>query len=130
MNPSEDRELWTLLGKAREPRISPFFSRNVLRSLETRSPGTLQNTLSDSAWRLSDVLTALLRPRLAPIGLAALLCLTSWIFLPIGQEKNRQNDINQIAHLIASSPDYGVISQLDELLASEEGNLWLETSPL
>ena len=125
MNPSEDRELWNLLGKAREPRISPFFSRNVLRALKT-SPEP-----NRPAWHFRELLAAVLgSSRWATAGVAALLFLTSWVLLPIGRDKNRERDINQIAHLIASSPDYGVISQLDELLASEEGNLWLESSPL
>ena len=31
MERDDDQELWDLLGRAAEPRISPFFARNVLR---------------------------------------------------------------------------------------------------
>jgi hypothetical protein len=33
MNSEEQDALWELLGKAKEPAVSPFFSRNVLREL-------------------------------------------------------------------------------------------------
>ena len=37
MKRDDDQELWDLLGQAAEPKISPFFARNVLR--EIRKPG-------------------------------------------------------------------------------------------
>ena len=36
MNRDDDQKLWDLLGQAAEPKISPFFARNVLR--EIRQP--------------------------------------------------------------------------------------------
>ena len=33
MNTEEHDDLWELLGKARETKVSPFFSRNVLRAI-------------------------------------------------------------------------------------------------
>src|SRR5258705_7738341 len=38
MNHDEHDDLWQLLGKARPPRISPFFSRNVLRAIRAEQP--------------------------------------------------------------------------------------------
>jgi hypothetical protein len=125
MNPNEDPELWNLLGKAREPKVSPYFSRNVLRALRLELEQQVQGSFLDQvqAW-------ISLPERWVPLGLAGAICLSSAFFLPGRHETLRQDHINQIAQVIAASPDYGVISQLDELLASEEGNLWLEGSPL
>ena len=45
MNHDEEHdELWQLLGQARQPQVSPFFSRNVLRAIrkeEASAPGLL-----------------------------------------------------------------------------------------
>jgi hypothetical protein len=41
MKREDDEKLWDLLGRSAEPKISPFFARNVLREVresETRSP--------------------------------------------------------------------------------------------
>lgn len=41
MKREDDEKLWDLLGRSAEPRISPFFARNVLREVresESRSP--------------------------------------------------------------------------------------------
>lgn len=33
MNRQDDEKLWDLLGQSREPKVSPFFARNVLRKI-------------------------------------------------------------------------------------------------
>lgn len=41
MKREDDEKLWDLLGRSAEPKISPFFARNVLREVrisESRSP--------------------------------------------------------------------------------------------
>ena len=38
MNTEEHDDLWHLLGKAKVPEVSPFFSRNVLRALRETAP--------------------------------------------------------------------------------------------
>ncbi|MEY5012153.1 MAG: hypothetical protein RLZZ253_3292 [Verrucomicrobiota bacterium] len=128
MNPNEDPELWNLLGKARDPKVSPYFARNVLRALRSE----LEHPAPQSLWERIQVWVSLPNRRvsLGVAGLMAALCLSSVLLLPSTRETRRQDHINQIAQVIAASPDYGVISQLDELLASEEGNLWIEGSPL
>ncbi len=128
MNPNEDPELWNLLGKAREPKVSPYFSRNVLRALRSE----LEYPAPQSLWKRIQFWVSLPNRRvsLGVAGLMAALCVSSVLLLPSTRETRRQDNINQIAQVIAASPDYGVISQLDELLASEEGNLWIEGSPL
>jgi hypothetical protein len=128
MNPNEDPELWNLLGKAREPKVSPYFSRNVLRALRSE----LDHPAPQSLWERMQSWLSLPNRRisLGVSGLMAALCLSSVLLLPSTHETRRQDHINQIAQVIAASPDYGVISQLDELLASEEVNLWIEGSPL
>ena len=44
MNNEERDDLWQLLGRAKETAVSPFFSRNVLRSIreeESRAGGMI-----------------------------------------------------------------------------------------
>jgi hypothetical protein len=38
MNPEDDQQLWDVLGRAAEPRISPFFARNILRQVRQEPP--------------------------------------------------------------------------------------------
>ena len=45
MKREDDQKLWDLLGQAAEPKISPFFARNVLRKI--RKPRGIAAT---SAW--------------------------------------------------------------------------------
>jgi len=47
MNREDDEKLWDLLGRSAEPKVSPFFARNVLRAIrqpegKSRVSGWLQ----------------------------------------------------------------------------------------
>ena len=47
MNREDDQQLWDLLGRSAEPRVSPFFARNVLRQIrqEPRSRSWFRPTV-------------------------------------------------------------------------------------
>ncbi len=119
MNHEEHDELWDLLGKAKEPRPSPFFSRNVLRALrEERSarPGIF-------GW---------LRRRWQFAALAAGgLALVTLAFIPYESARPDAAPADSLllaAQEVSASPDYQVISNLDDLLDSERNSVWLEAS--
>ena len=122
MKREDDQELWDLLGKASAPELSPFFARNVLREVRQERQG--------SGWRAA--LLAWLRPgRLVParaVALVLFVAALSW------QQRSMQNDLggDNPPDLLASidPQDLDAVADLDDLLASEDDNLWSEPSSL
>lgn len=113
MNHEENDDLWKLLGKAKQTHGSPFFSRNVLREIRERrqeQPGVL-------AWLR-------MRWQLATLGAAALLVAGAGLF----HHAAERHQISLIAQEVSASPDYYVISHLDELMDSAEDSVWLDNS--
>lgn len=111
----EHDELWHLLGKAKQPQVSPFFARNILRNIreERQENGGILAWLR-AHWRV---------PALAA-GAAALLA----IFAQPKEEPPSSDPLLLAAQQVSASPDYHVISNLDELLDSERNSIWLEAS--
>jgi hypothetical protein len=109
MKRDDDQELWDLLGQAAEPKISPFFARNVLR--EVRQPGH---------W---STLRGWFNPRrLVPAaGLAA--ALIGAVFLRMHTSVAPLMDPSPDALAAADTQDYEVITDLDDLLASDDNSL-------
>jgi hypothetical protein len=116
MERKEDEQLWDLLGQARTPEVSPFFARNVVRDIR-----------QEPAWRvrLRRWLTpGLLIPTtsLAAAFLAALIW-THQVQPPdLAVESAPAADNDPIAKI--DPQDYDVVADLDNLLASEDNNLW------
>ncbi|MEY2490408.1 MAG: hypothetical protein QOC70_2350 [Verrucomicrobiota bacterium] len=108
MKREDDQELWDLLGHAAEPKISPFFARNVLR--EIRKPG---DWAALRGW--------LNLRRLIPAASMAVV-LIAVVFLRM------QTSVAPLAgpssEMLASvdTQDYEVIADLDDLLASDDNN--------
>jgi hypothetical protein len=107
MDRNDDQQLWDLLGSSRAPEPSAFFSRNVLRRMREESvsrPGWLR-------WR-----------RLLPASglvaaMAAIFIAYTFTFQrpPAGED----DVVTKI-----DVQDYEVVADLDNLLASEDNNLW------
>jgi hypothetical protein len=115
MNTEEHDELWQLLGKAKTPQPTPFFARNVLRAIRGENPEPVS-------------ILARLRQRWASAALATFaVVLLALAFLPIA-EKPQPDTLLLAAQEVSASPDYNVISNLDELLDSERNSVWLEAS--
>lgn len=114
MQGDEHDPLWDLLGRAREPKISAFFSRNVLREirLAQQEPVGWIARLRLS-WRVA-----------LPVSAALAVVLISWGTLSKPTPAARHS----LEAEIVSNPDYDVINHLDELVASEESALWTESS--
>lgn len=106
MNGPENDDLWNLLGKAKAPVASPFFARNVLREIRTSPRRNVWQWLS-LHWKLSALATSL----------AALAVLAGISLF------GNLSDARQQARI-----DYEVIVDLEDLLASQENSVWLETS--
>jgi len=113
MNSDEHDDLWRLLGKAREPRVSPFFARNVVRAVreESESGGSVWSWLR-SRWQVAAFSVAMVT-------------LISAVSL---ERASRPDPLMILASKVSASPDYQVISHLDELLDSEQNSVWLEAA--
>ncbi len=113
---NERDDLWRLLGKAKEPRVSPFFDHNVLRALRQEAP---HQEPEPWAWG------HLLRWRWLSMGA---LGATVLVFSQFQQPARNPAlfSSREMAQEVWSSPDLSVIGNLDELLASEEDSLWLD----
>ena len=107
MKREDDQELWDLLGRAAEPKISPFFARNVLR--EVREAGD---------WK---TFRGWLNPRrLIPVaGLAGVMIAVSLLwFHTVAPLADSPSD--GLASM--DGKEYEVIADLDDLFASDDGN--------
>lgn len=114
MKTEEQDDLWDLLGRAKAPTPSPFFSRNVLRAIreeEQEKPGFI-------LW--------LRRHWQVPAFSTCALAVAATFF--VMQEARQPDPVMVLAQQVSASPDYQVISNLDELLDSERNSVWLEAS--
>lgn len=114
MKREDDRQLWDLLGQAAEPTLSPFFARNVVRQIRQTPSWTAKLGL----W---------LRPqRLIPAtAVAFVLFGTALVWQrPAATQQKVDSLEDSIAQL--DPIDFDVVADLDDLLASEEDNLWTD----
>ena len=109
MKRDDDQELWDILGQAAEPKISPFFARNVLR--EIRQPGD-RSTLR--GWFN-------LRRLIPAAGVAA--ALVAAVFLRMHTSVSPLTAPSPDTLANADAQDYEVIADLDDLLASDDNSL-------
>ena len=118
MKREDDQQLWDLLGQAAESTLSPFFARNVLRQIR-QEPRWFERARRRLRLR-----------RLIPASGLALVVIAAIIFThnPSLRQKPAASEPDPVAKIDAQ--DYEVVADLDELLASDENNLWDEDSTL
>ncbi len=116
MNSTEEHdELWDLLGKARQPVASPFFSRNVLRKIRELQ----QEKVGVLAWLRR-------RWQMAALVTCGLAVMAGAFFADGSAQDAEEGQLIAFAERVSTGPDYQVISHLDELLDSEENSVWLD----
>jgi hypothetical protein len=108
MKREDDQELWDLLGQAAEPKISPFFARNVLREIR-KSGGwtTLRGWLN-------------LRRLIPASGMAVVLIAAVLLRMQTAVDPLAGPPSDMLANVDAQ--EYEVIADLDDLLASDDNN--------
>jgi hypothetical protein len=111
MKREDDQQLWDLLGQAAEPKLSPFFARNVVRTIRHRP-------------QVFGWLAALVSARrLVPAaGLAAAIVAAMLAIHRPTVQKSTDSTPEIIAKI--DPQDYDVIADLDELLVTDESSLW------
>jgi hypothetical protein len=108
MKRDDDQELWDLLGQAREPKISPFFARNVLREIRKSGDRT-----TSRGWLN-------LRRLIPAAGLAGALMAVVFLRMQTSVIPLAGPPSEIVAN--ADAQDYEVIADLDDLLASDDNN--------
>ncbi|MGI8438327.1 MAG: hypothetical protein ACR2NX_15745 [Chthoniobacterales bacterium] len=115
MKREDDQELWDLLGKAGRAESSPFFARNVLRSIREER-GWRDKLAPWLSWR-----------RLTPLTGVAVAVLASALAFhsPVRPPASTDNPPEVVAQL--DPADYEVVADLDDLLAMQEDNSWSDS---
>lgn len=111
MQREDDQQLWDLLGHAAEPQLSPFFARNLGRIVRNRSQtfGSLRAWLS-------------LRRLIPATGLAATVIAAILMLHHPAVRRSTEAAPDVVAKI--DPQDYEVVADLDELLVTDESNLW------
>jgi len=157
MKREDDQSLWDLLGRGAEPRLSPFFARNILR--EVRQQRRLfGRTVLWLNWRVATSATAailavftvafFLRDSASPSAQEVLAKnrsvmaetrtlgpasqSTTQINAPDGDLEMTKTDGSPEKNALAEidEQDYEVVANLDDLMVLYETTLWDENSSL
>ena len=111
MKREDDQQLWDLLGRARPTEVSPFFARNVVRTIRQRPEGF---------GRLRRWLT----PRkLIPATALAATIIAAMLMIQRPASLNLAEGMPDVVAAI-DPQDYDVIADLDDLTAVDESNQW------
>lgn len=115
MKREDDEQLWDVLGHLQAPRLSPFFSRNIVRGLRSvsREPRWIRGWIR---W-------------LVPASAIAAAVIAAVIGLHHPARGPKQTaDVDIVANI--DPQDYEVVADLDQLLASDENSLWDDNQTL
>src|SRR5437667_4292886 len=117
MERQDDKELWDILGRVPEPTISPFFARNVLRKIR------------QDATRLDRARNWFSLRRL--VAASAVAIVVGGMAIATHHPASRAtstNDSNVVAKI--DPQDYDGVTDLEELIAWDENNVWEEKPTL
>jgi hypothetical protein len=113
MEPQDDNKLWDILGRVPEPRLSPFFARNVLRKIRHEANAFDRRRNWFSVRRL--------------IAASAVAAVVVGMVIATHHPVSRTSSANDSDVVAKIDPqDYDVVADLDELIAWNENNVWEE----
>ncbi|HVF70274.1 MAG TPA: hypothetical protein VM940_01585 [Chthoniobacterales bacterium] len=105
MNRDEDEKLWDLLGRSREPQVSPFFARNVIRKIREAQGETPARSWFNLRWLMPAT-------GLAVTVLAALLLRVQ---VPSQVTTDRADQI-----VMSEADDLDLLADVDDLMADDD----------
>ena len=111
MERQDDKELWDVLGRLPEPKLSPFFARNVSRSIR-QEPSHFEWVRN---WFR-------LRGLVGASAVAAVLVALALVTHHPGPQTGSSADSDVVARI--DPQDYDVVADLDELIAWDENSVW------
>jgi hypothetical protein len=108
MKREDDEKLWDLLGRSAEPKVSPFFARNVLREIrETESRSRA------GGW---------LRWLVPAAGVAVAIIAALFLRVQTPEPNHAASPVDGFA--LIESQDSELIADLDVLFESDDNNSW------
>ena len=111
MEPEDDKKLWDVLGRLREPTLSPFFARNILRKI--RQESTYLERVR-KWWSVRKIVGA--------SAVAAVAVALALVTHYPGPRTTSSTDPDIVAKI--DPQDYDVVADLDELIAWDENSVW------
>ncbi|MGE5209237.1 MAG: hypothetical protein ACM3KL_07910 [Alphaproteobacteria bacterium] len=117
MEPQDDKKLWDFLGRLPEPTLSPFFARNILRTIRQEPTHFERLRNRFGVWRLVGASTV----AVLVIGLAL-------VTHHPGPQTAPSSDSDVVAKV--DPQDYDVVADLDALIAWDENSVWEEQPTL
>jgi hypothetical protein len=111
MDRKDDKELWDVLGRIPEPTLSPFFARNVVRSVRQEATPFERARNWFSLRRL--------------VAASAVAVVVIGIAITTHHPVSRTHTVNDSDVVAKIDPqDYDVVADLDELIAWDENSVW------
>lgn len=110
MKREEDEELWDLLGRSAEPKISPFFARNVVRKIREAQGDSLARPWWSLRW-------------LVPASGVAVAVIAA-LLLRVQVPEARHSDPREDGLALSEVQDSDLMADLDDLVASDESSVW------
>ena len=117
MERQDDKELWDILSRVPEPKLSPFFARNVVRKIrqEATPLERARNWFS-------------LRRLVAASAVAVIVAGMAIATHHPAPQTASPNDLDVVTKV--DPQDYDVVADLDELIAWDENSVWDEKPTL
>ena len=106
MRREEDENLWDLLGHSAEPKVSPFFSRNVLRKIREAQG----EAPARPWWHLRWAVPA------AGVAVAVIAAFSLRVQMPVRAQPDSGGDLVAMSE----SQDNDLMADLDDLVASDD----------
>jgi hypothetical protein len=111
MDREDDKKLWDLLGRLPEPTLSPFFARDVVRSVRQEATPFERARNWFSLRRL--------------VGASAMAVVVIGIAIATHHPVSQTPAVNASDVVAKIDPqDYDVVADLDELIAWDENSVW------
>jgi hypothetical protein len=117
MDREDDKQLWDILGRVPEPKLSPFFARNVVRNVRAEAT-RFERMRGWLSWR-----------RLAAASAVVVLVIGMAVATHRPAPQTPATNYSDVVAKI-DPQDYDVVADLDELIAWDENSVWEDNPTL